>query len=100
MADDSGHEVDLHPVVFDKHGRGVQAGLHGNVFHYPPEAFADGTIAGRRVPRLSAEQQVIFHTGYPLRAKEKRDLARLAERFGVRVPPTERLDTGTTAAPG
>jgi RimJ/RimL family protein N-acetyltransferase len=33
MADDDGHEVDLHPVVFDAGGRGVQAGLHGNAFH-------------------------------------------------------------------
>jgi lincosamide nucleotidyltransferase A/C/D/E len=40
MADDSGQEVDLHPVVFDMYGRGVQAGLHGDVFHYPLEAFA------------------------------------------------------------
>jgi RimJ/RimL family protein N-acetyltransferase len=79
MADDDGHEVDLHPVVVDVHGLGVQAGQHGNEFHYPPEAFARGTIADRTVDCLSAEQQVRFHTGYPLRAKERQDLARLAD---------------------
>jgi len=81
---DDGHEVDLHPVLFDAHGQGTQASLHGNAFHYPPEAFARGTIADRPVPCLSVEQQATFHAGYPLRAKEQQDLARLAARFGVR----------------
>jgi RimJ/RimL family protein N-acetyltransferase len=84
MADEHGHEVDLHPVVFDARGRGVQAGLHGNAFHYPAGAFTRGTIAGKPVQCLSVDQQARFHAGYPLRAKEQQDLARLAARFGIR----------------
>jgi len=84
MADDDGHEVDLHPVVFDAHGSGVQAGLHGSSFHYPVDAFARGTIAGKLVPCLSVEQQARFHAGYPPRPKDQQDLARLAAQFDIR----------------
>jgi RimJ/RimL family protein N-acetyltransferase len=86
MADDDGHEVDLHPVRFDMLGNGVQPGLHGPVFHYPREGFAHGRIAGQPVACLSAERQASFHTGYPLRAKERQDLERLRARFGTAVP--------------
>lgn len=87
MADDDGHEVDLHPVGVDAAGDGVQMGLHGEVFHYPREDFTQGRIASQTVACLSAERQASFHTGYPLRAKEQQDLERLRARFGTAVPP-------------
>jgi lincosamide nucleotidyltransferase A/C/D/E len=83
VADDDAHEVDLHPVRFDSDGRGVQAGLHGEVFVYPPDAFTSGAIAGRSVPCLTAEQQVRFHRGYEPREHDRVDLARLRAAFGL-----------------
>jgi ribosomal-protein-alanine N-acetyltransferase len=85
VADDDGHEVDLHPVRFDPLGSGVQAGLHGEAFHYPPDGFTTGSIAHQPVACLTAEQQVRFHTGYDLREQDRHDLARLQTGHGQSV---------------
>jgi len=81
LADAEGREVDVHPVRFDTLGFGVQDGLHGEVFHYPPQAFTVGSIAHQPVPCLTAEQQVRFHSGYELREHDRQDLARLRTAF-------------------
>ena len=67
--------VDLHPVVFGVDGHGRQADLGGGHFEYPPDGFAEGVIAGRRVRCLSAEQQRRFHEGYDPRDIDLHDLA-------------------------
>jgi len=69
--------VDVHPVVFDATGHGRQAGLGGTHFDYPPEAFAQGALGGVRVPCLSREQQLLFHTGCEPRAIDLLDLTLL-----------------------
>jgi len=66
--------VDLHPVVFDETGAGQQAGPDGTSFDYPAECFTWGLIGGRRVPCLSARQQLIFHSGYVPRACDLADV--------------------------
>jgi [ribosomal protein S5]-alanine N-acetyltransferase len=48
VADDAGHEVDLHPVRFDAQGFGVQTGLHGEVSTIQP-------IASRRARSATAQ---------------------------------------------
>jgi [ribosomal protein S5]-alanine N-acetyltransferase len=77
VADDTGHEVDLHPVRFDVHGFGVQTGLHGDVFHYPADGFTTGLIGHSSVACLTAELQLRFHNGYELRDRDRDDLTRL-----------------------
>lgn len=69
--------VDVHPVRFAEDGHGRQAGLGGGHFDYPACAFTPGSIAGRRVNCLSAEQQRKFRTGYDLRIQDVHDLAEL-----------------------
>jgi len=54
--------VDLHRVVFDGHGIGVQGDPEGTHFLYPPTAFATGRLAGRLPPCLSVHQQELFHS--------------------------------------
>ena len=71
--------VDVHPVVFDDRGDGVQAGLDGAVFHYPSAAFTTGSLRGVAVPCLSREQQVRFRQGYAPREVDRHDLALLAQ---------------------
>lgn len=66
--------VDLHPVVFDDAGHGVQQGLDGEVFHYPPDAFTEGRVDGTAVPCLSCRQQLRFHQGYTPRDVDLHDL--------------------------
>jgi lincosamide nucleotidyltransferase A/C/D/E len=73
-----GCAVDLHPVAFDERGHGVQAGFDGTRFEYPADGLGWGRIDGRRVPCLTAAQQVRFHLGYPPTEKDRRDMALLA----------------------
>lgn len=69
--------VDLHPVVFDDNGDGRQADFDGRHFDYPAAAFVDGVLDGVKVPCLSRQQQVRFHTGYPPRDVDLHDLCLL-----------------------
>jgi lincosamide nucleotidyltransferase A/C/D/E len=72
-----GRWVDLHPLVFDEIGNGVQAGLGAETFRYPAECFVGGTIAGRSVGCLSTAQQLAFHSGYEPRPIDLTDIAHL-----------------------
>jgi lincosamide nucleotidyltransferase A/C/D/E len=69
--------VDVHPVHFDEDGHGRQPDLDGGHFDYPPAAFTAGSIGGRLVPCLSAQQQRRFRTGYEHRQQDIHDLAEL-----------------------
>jgi len=71
--------VDVHPVIFDASGAGVQAGFEGEVFRYPSACFTRGWIGGAQVDCLSAERQRRFRQGYQLRAIDHHDLALLAD---------------------
>jgi lincosamide nucleotidyltransferase A/C/D/E len=82
MADDDGREVDVHPIRFDERGFGVQAGIHGAHFDYPPDAFSTGSIDTNSVLCLSIAQQLRFHAGYPLRDRDRHDVAKLRALVG------------------
>ena len=69
--------VDLHPVVFDAHGDGRQAGLDGGHFDYPAGDLVVGSIEGHPLPCISLTRQRAFHSGYPLRLQDEADLAEL-----------------------
>jgi len=47
---------------------------------------AVGTVAGRSVPCVSAEGQLVLHHGYALRAVDRHDVGRLCARFGLMAP--------------
>jgi lincosamide nucleotidyltransferase A/C/D/E len=89
--------VDLHPVVFGTDGHGRQADIGGGHFDYPPDGFAEGVIAGRRVPCLSLEQQLRFHDGYKPRDTDRHDLA-LLHRLSGRVTAGSQARTRGAAA--
>ncbi|MFG2819722.1 nucleotidyltransferase domain-containing protein [Kitasatospora sp. NPDC048365] len=79
-----GREIDLHPLAFAADGSATQESLEaGRPFRYPAACFVGGTIGGRAVPCLSAEQQVYFHRGYEPRDRDLHDMARLREAFGI-----------------
>jgi lincosamide nucleotidyltransferase A/C/D/E len=88
LVDAQGRRVDLHPVVFDRHGNGWQELGAGAWGEYPAEGLRGvGMVAGRSVRCLTPQLQVRHHLGYPLGATDRHDLGLLAERFGVAVPP-------------
>ncbi|MFI7385510.1 nucleotidyltransferase domain-containing protein [Streptomyces sp. NPDC049813] len=79
-----GRELDLHPLRFAADGSARQASLDPErPFDYPADAFTAGTVAGRRVPCLSAAQQVAFHQGYEPADRDRHDMAQLRRVFGI-----------------
>jgi lincosamide nucleotidyltransferase A/C/D/E len=83
--------VDLHPIAWDADGAGRQVGLEGEVFDYPPGSLdAIGEIAGREVRCGTPELQLAFHSHYVPRDHDRRDMAALAETFGVDLPESYR----------
>jgi lincosamide nucleotidyltransferase A/C/D/E len=83
--------VDLHPVMFGSDGHGRQADIGGGHFDYPPDGFAEGMIAGRRVRCISLEQQRRFHEGYEPRDIDLHDLALLRRLSSCSIPTVRRL---------
>ncbi|WAP60245.1 nucleotidyltransferase domain-containing protein [Streptomyces sp. S465] len=84
VADTAGREIDLHPLVFTPDGRATQASPEpGRPFIYPAACFVTGVIQHRTVPCLSADQQVYFHQGYEPTDRDRHDMARLREAFGI-----------------
>ncbi len=88
LADDGDRRIDLHLVVFDAAGNGWQQ-LSGDAWGLYPKAGleATGTVGGRVVPCISAELQLRHHLGYEWGADDRRDMERLAERYGLPLPP-------------
>jgi lincosamide nucleotidyltransferase A/C/D/E len=85
-ADD--RRVDLHPVTFDAAGNGWQELPGGGWGLYAADGLrGHGEIAGHRVRCITAELQLRHHLGYPLDDLDRRDLALLAARFDLPLPP-------------
>jgi lincosamide nucleotidyltransferase A/C/D/E len=83
-----GPQVDLHPLVFDPHGNGVQQLSAQSSFTYPAAGLAgSGSIAGRRVRCLTPELQLTCHQGYEPDEDDYDDVAALAAMLGVQPPP-------------
>ena len=80
--------IDMHPVVFDAEGVGLQRQPDGSDFRYPPEGLAGmGTIAGRPVRCLTPELQLRCHLGYEPDDEDVHDMRLLCARFGMPLPP-------------
>jgi lincosamide nucleotidyltransferase A/C/D/E len=85
---DGTRSVDLHPVEWHATGTGRQAGLAGEPYIYPPGSTeAVGRIGPRTVRCLTPALLLDFHLGYEPRAIDREDMAALAERFGLALPP-------------
>ncbi|WP_428957443.1 nucleotidyltransferase domain-containing protein [Streptomyces sp. cg35] len=84
VTDPDGRVLDLHPLVFADDGSARQASFAAErPFVYPAECFVTGTVAGERVPCLSAAQQVSFHQGYEPTDRDRHDMALLRTVFGI-----------------
>jgi SAM-dependent methyltransferase len=94
VADETGREVDLHPVSPTPDGGGDQRLPDGGMFHYPPPVA--GTIGGRAVRCVDARTQVLCHLGYEPTEKDRSDMGRLA-RLGITLPEPYRANAGEAA---
>src|SRR5215213_2171806 len=75
LEDPLGRRVDLHPLQFAEDGSAVQASLGSTDFSYPSDAYTNGSIAGRTVDCLTAQQQLAFRQGYAWRDRDRHDVA-------------------------
>jgi lincosamide nucleotidyltransferase A/C/D/E len=84
LLDAAGRQVDVHPVAFNEAGDGIYRMEDGRDWAYPAAGFTGtGSIAGRAVPCLTPEVQVLCHAGYELGETDHHDLATLRDRFGI-----------------
>jgi len=88
-----GVAIDVHLVTLTSDGGGTQRLPGDSVFSYPAKSFgaSSGRIGECLVPCISVEAQLAAHRGYPPSAKDRRDMERLARRFGFELP-AELLD--------
>jgi lincosamide nucleotidyltransferase A/C/D/E len=89
--------VDLHPIVWDASGRGVQAAFDDVVIAYPPGSLrAEGSIGGRPVACGTPELQLAFHASADPRPVDRHDMRLLAAKFGLVLPTGYRDPTATS----
>jgi lincosamide nucleotidyltransferase A/C/D/E len=89
VVDPVGHQVDIHPVVFDLAGDGVYDMGEGKIWPYPAQGFAGvGSILGREVRCLTPEVMMLCHSGgYVLDEVHVADVVALSEHFAIPLPP-------------
>lgn len=88
LRDAAGRQADLHPLVFDEQGNGWQALGDDSWGLYPADGLTGaGTIGGLPVRCLTPELQLRHHLGWAWTPQDRADMERLAERFGLPLPP-------------
>jgi len=88
LRDPTDRRIDVHTVTFDPEGGGIQVLQDGTPWRYPPEGFSGtGLIAGRAMRCLTPGVQLLCHQGYDPDETDRADMTRLAERFGLTLPP-------------
>lgn len=80
-------ELDFHAMRLDDWGDGIPAWEVEEGFTFTKQDLSGiGTVAGVEVRCITAEKQMLCHTGYELPAKQVPDLERLHEKFSIRYP--------------
>ena len=80
--------VDFHTVTFREDGSAIQQLQDGTPCTYPAAGFsATGCIGGWQVACLTAEAQLRHHLGYDPVQADIHDMALLADRFQLVLPP-------------
>lgn len=89
MIDRSGRRIDLSALRVDDAEVGW-VGDRRSAVAFPPSAFTDGWVAGRRVRCVAAVKQVELHGDYEPRQQDLHDMAALQSKFGISLPATYR----------
>jgi lincosamide nucleotidyltransferase A/C/D/E len=90
LGENHGREVDVHAIVLDAKGNGLYGPVEKGVMY--PAGSLDGTgkIDGEAVRCITPQWMIKFHSGYPLKEKDFRDVAALCEKFGFDYPFSEK----------
>lgn len=87
LADRKGCEVDVHAIDFDAEGNGLYGPPERGLPPYPARAFDGvGRIGDLPVKCLTAEYQMVSHTGYELDENDFKDVTALNRKFGIPIP--------------
>lgn len=87
LRDSGDRRIDVHPVIFDAEGGGLQRQPDGSDFRYPPAGLTgNGTVAGRPVRCLTPELQLTCHFAYEPDDDDRHDVRLLCEHFGLTLP--------------
>ncbi len=87
LADQNGHELDVHAFRLNPQGNAVPAWQVDPGFIFTPQDLSGtGMVNGYPVRCQSAENQMVCHRGYPLPDYQWGDLDRLHEKFEVEIP--------------
>lgn len=66
--------LDLHPFELFDDGTARQAAPTGGWYTFTADLFGTAQFAGQHIPCISVKGQLLFHTGYPLRDKDRHDI--------------------------
>ncbi|MGI8910161.1 MAG: nucleotidyltransferase domain-containing protein [Rubrobacteraceae bacterium] len=85
--DSHDRRVDVHTVVLDEQGGGLQRLENGTSWRYPPEGFSGtGRVEDRTMACLSTEVQILCHLNYEPDETDHRNMRLLAESCGMPLP--------------
>ena len=92
VRDETDRRIDFHPVRFRSDGSAVQQGIRGEWVFSAPGLRGTGSINGRSIRCLTAEEQAVRATdqpdeeGYEPDETDRMDMQLLRERFGIALP--------------
>ena len=86
LSDESGHEIDIHVIVFDDQGNGLYGPIENGAMYPAASLTGIGSIDGKTVRCISPEWALKFHTGYELKEKDFQDVSALCKKFGLKLP--------------
>jgi len=86
LGDASGREIDVHVIVLDEKGDGLYGPAEKGEMYPAASLTGTGKIEGRTVRCISAEWTIKFHSGYPLKEKDFRDVSALCDKFRIELP--------------
>ncbi|MBW4620177.1 MAG: nucleotidyltransferase family protein [Cyanosarcina radialis HA8281-LM2] len=81
LADERGHQIDIHSYTFDSAGNNIYG------IEYPSDSLTGiGSVNGYPVKCISPEWMVKFHTGYRPDENDYRDVRAICQHFGIKIP--------------
>ncbi len=96
LQDSHGRQFDAHAITLDERGNGIPAWEDNEGLFFKKEVLAGtGTIMGYPVKCISADMQVVCHTGYELPDQQLRDLEQLCQKYSLDFPDQRKPSVNT-----
>ena len=69
--------IDIHPLNLKQDGSATQADLEDGFYKFEKDYFTISHYKGRKIPSISKDAQLLFHSGYDLTEKDHFDINNL-----------------------